>query len=133
MTEDELRALVEQIRDELPSLIGDQHERSRVDEELARALAEAPGSAMPVLTRALRSHEAIQEWLAVGGDRAVDPAGDSTAVFGLLYVCPEAGLLGGTRGADRGGGVLPALWGGTRPVPGLGSRDARGGLFRPGR
>ncbi|MFF4575678.1 hypothetical protein [Streptomyces sp. NPDC001410] len=90
MTEEELRGLAEQIRAELPALIHDLHERTRVERDLAQALGRPSGTAAEALKATLRSNEAIQERLEDDHDRIVVQAGDPTAaLIGVLYICPK--------------------------------------------
>jgi len=94
MDENELRRLAEEARRKLAELIPEERERARVDSELAQALNEPPGSAKPALMEALRSHEAVRNWVAADTDRfvgMVGPVGPVTTspVVGVLYVCPK--------------------------------------------
>ena len=89
MTEDELRQLAEQIRIELPGLIADADERSAVDDDLARALAEPPGDAGPALAEALRSRDAVRDRLEADAIRFPGQSGDPTEPIGVLFFCPN--------------------------------------------
>jgi hypothetical protein len=89
MDENELRRLAEEARRELAELILDEHERARIDSDLAGALNEPPGNAKPALMEALRSHEAIRRWVAADTDRFVSQQGDVMSPVGVLYMCPE--------------------------------------------
>lgn len=89
MDEKELRRLAEEVRQELAELIPDEHERARVDSDLARALNEPLGNVKPALLEAFRSHEAIRRWMAADTDRAVIQGGDVTSQIGVLFACPQ--------------------------------------------
>jgi hypothetical protein len=88
MDESYLRQRAEEVRAELPALILDEQERSRVDAALADALAQPPGDADSAIMRALRSHPAVLDWLRTGRSRAIGLDGDP-GPFGVLYVCPN--------------------------------------------
>ena len=89
MDENDLRRLAEEARQRLAELIPDEPERRHADSDLARALAEPPGSAKPALMEALRAHEGIRRWVAADTDRIVGQLGDLTSPIGVLYVCPN--------------------------------------------
>jgi len=89
MTEDELRQLAEQIRAELSELIADTGERTAVDDDLARALAQPPGDAGPALAEALRSHGAVRDRLEADAIRFPGQVGDPAGAIGVLFFCPN--------------------------------------------
>jgi hypothetical protein len=88
MDENSLRRLAEEVRANLRDLISDEQQRAQVDHELLEALQRPSGSAAAALRDALRSHEAIVDWLAIDVDRAVDQIGDVTEPLGVLFICP---------------------------------------------
>ena len=89
MDENDLRRLAGEARQRLAEVIPEEHERARVDSDLARALSEPPGRAKPALLEALRSHDAIRRLVAADTDRAVGLSGDAISPIGVLYVCPQ--------------------------------------------
>jgi hypothetical protein len=89
MDESYLRHRAEEVRAELPALIPDEEERSRVDAELADALAQPPCDADSAILRALRSHQAVVDWLRADRSRATSLVDQRPPQLGVLYVCPN--------------------------------------------
>ncbi|RZB13795.1 hypothetical protein StrepF001_42225 [Streptomyces sp. F001] len=90
MTDNELRALAEQIRAELPVLVADADERERLDRDLGQALEQPAGTAAAALRQVLQSHPAVRDWVETDNDRSITTLpGDSTSQLGVLFVCPN--------------------------------------------
>jgi hypothetical protein len=96
MDEQELRALANTLRGELPRLIDDEEERRNAAADIETALALPRGRAKDALREVMRARPQTREWVA--GQLAAEPdldrgipglLGSPTGSLGVHFVCPE--------------------------------------------